>query len=136
MMNLLLLKTSLMSAAYRELYAPGSGELKGLQIEILRELELRELAREPRVRERAMAFAELCEILRLSPGHTSALLSELERLGLVHTVRLRGRHRQAFRITSAGTAAVHTHYERVLAEAGAAGAVHRQRALRWLLNGT
>jgi DNA-binding PadR family transcriptional regulator len=75
-------------------------------------------------------------VLRVSPGHMSALLSELESLGLVKAVRARGRHRQAFRITPDGTAAVHNHYERVTFDASSAEADHRQRALRWLLNGT
>jgi hypothetical protein len=78
---LLLLKTSLMSTAYRELYARSDGGLKGLHVEILRELDLRELARDESVRVRAMAFAELCDVLRVSPGHMSALLSKLESLG-------------------------------------------------------
>lgn len=134
--NLLLLKTSLMSTAYRELYAVSDGELKGLHVEILRELDLRELARDESVRVRAMAFAELCDILRVSPGHMSALLTELESLALVEAVRARGRHRQAFRITPTGTAAVHNYYERVIVAASSAEADHRQRALRWLLDGT
>ena len=125
-----------MSTAYRELYARSDGGLKGLHVEILRELDLRELARDESVRVRAMAFAELCDVLRVSPGHMSALLSKLESLGLVKAVRARGRHRQSFRITPDGTAAVHNHYERVMFDASSAEADHRRRALRWLLNGT
>ncbi len=127
-------ETSLLSAAYRALHDQRGFALRGLQVEILRELELHEITREQqRTAAGGLRFSALRGTLGVSAARVSQVLGELERAGLVTVVGQRGVQRRRFRITPAGTAAIHSHHEQVLAFIGEHGDQHQRRALHWLL---
>src|SRR4051794_5303898 len=129
----LLVKAALVSAAYQDLHRGQRDGLKPVEIALLRELDLGELRRGDAQKTAGLGFQELRDVLGISPAHLSVSLAELEAKELAKTVRSRGRHREIFRITAAGTEVLHRHLERVIAEIHQRGTSRQKAAIRWLV---